>query len=328
MRSPTRQRMPGCPRGFLKAFGREPFLTVPMFAKGKVVGVMVVGNNNPENLFNDRARKLMVMLANLGGLSVENSRLYQNIEQANRELAHMRNRLLEADKLAALGEIAAGVAHEIRNPLVSIGGFTRRIKKKVGKDSAIQPYLDVIIEEATRLEKTLNEMLDFSSDTGENYSEYPLEQIMEDALALLQREFKENKIQVVREYGLALPKVFCDDRQIKHVFFNLYLNAMQAMGKNGGTLKVRTYTLVREGKNLVAGEVCDTGGGIPLDVMHNIFNPFFTTKDSGSGLGLSIVHKIVTRHFGQVEVRSQREEGATFMVTLPAAEEGRAYYLK
>ncbi|MFH1035595.1 MAG: GAF domain-containing protein [Pseudomonadota bacterium] len=309
----------------LSALGPHPFLTVPMFAKGKVVGVLVADNHRSQRPFGERDQKLLAMLANQGGLALEASRLYQNLESANRELAQMRNRLLEADKLAALGEVAAGVAHEIRNPLVSIGGFTRRIRKKVGDDSNITPYLDVIIEEVTRLERTLNEMLDFSTDARNHFEEHDLNTIMDEALELLRRDLQDGRVQVVREFNKELPPVFCDDRQIKHVFLNIFLNALQAMGIEGGRLTLRSFAVVREGKQFVAGEVSDTGGGIPMDVIHNIFNPFFTTKDSGSGLGLSIVHKIVTRHFGQVEVHNREGEGASFLVTLPAAEEGRAY---
>lgn len=304
---------------------KQPFVAVPMFAKGKVVGVLLVNNFLSGRPFNERDLKLLGMLANLGGLALETARLYHNLESANKELAQMRNRLLEADKLAALGEIAAGVAHEIRNPLVSIGGFTRRIRKKVGDDSPITPYLDVIIEEVSRLERTLNEMLDFSSDARGHFEEHDLNEIIEQSLELLERELVENNVEVARELGKGLPPVYCDDRQIKHVFLNLVLNAIQAMGPNHGRLTIRTFSVMREGKQFVAGEVSDTGGGIPMEVVHNIFNPFFTTKDAGSGLGLSIVHKIITRHFGQVEVHNRGNEGASFLVTLPAAEEGRAY---
>jgi signal transduction histidine kinase len=305
--------------------GNHAFASVPMFAKGKAVGVLLVNNRLSGRRFTDRDVKFLSMLAQLGGLSVETSRLYQSLEKANKELAHMRNRLLEADKLAALGEIAAGVAHEIRNPLVSIGGFTRRIRKKVGDDSQITPYLDVIIEEVTRLESTLNEMLDFSNEARDHFSEFDLNQIMDEALELLERELNEQEIEVHKKYGKDLPLIICDDRQVKHVFFNIFLNAIQAMEGVGGVLKVRTFAVMREGKQFVAGEVTDSGGGIPMDVIHNIFNPFFTTKPNGSGLGLSIVHKIVNRHFGHVEVHNSEGEGSSFLVTLPAAEEGRAY---
>lgn len=316
---------PSVAKELVEALGPHPLLTVPMFAKGKVVGVLLTNNARSQRGFSDRDIKLLAMLANLGGLAVENSRLYQHLENANRELAQMRNRLLEADKLAALGEVAAGVAHEIRNPLVSIGGFTRRIRKKVGDDSPIIPYLDVIIEEVTRLERTLNEMLDFSTDARDHFEERSLSVVMDQALELLRRELDERKVELVREYGQDLPQIYCDERQIKHVFLNLFLNAIQAMGKDGGKLLLRTYSITREGKQFVAGEVSDSGGGISMEVIHKIFNPFFTTKDTGSGLGLSIVHKIITRHFGQVEVHNREGEGASFLVTLPAAEEGRAY---
>jgi len=309
-----------------EALGLErPLVAVPMFAKGKVVGVLLVNNLYSGRPFNERDLKLLAMLANQGGLALETARLYHNLESANKELAHMRNRLLEADKLAALGEIAAGVAHEIRNPLVSIGGFTRRIRKKVGDDSPLTQYLDVIIDEVTRLEKTLNEMLDFSSEARDHFEEHDLNLIIDQSLELISRELSESDIQVTQELGSGLPPVFCDDRQIKHVFLNLFMNAIQAMGDHDGHLTVRTFSVVREGKQFVAGEVTDTGGGIPMEIVHNIFNPFFTTKDEGSGLGLSIVHKIITRHFGQVEVHNRGEGGASFLVTLPAAEEGRAY---
>jgi two-component system sensor histidine kinase HydH len=316
---------PSVAKELVEALGPYPMVTVPMFAKGKVVGVLLTNNARSQRGFSDRDIKLLAMLANLGGLSVENSRLYQHLESANHELAQMRNRLLEADKLAALGEVAAGVAHEIRNPLVSIGGFTRRIRKKVGDESPIVPYLDVIIEEVTRLERTLNEMLDFSTDARDHFEERSLSLVMDQALELLSRELDDNKVELVREYNPDLPRVYCDERQIKHVFLNLFLNAIQVMGKAGGTLTLRTYAITREGKQFVAGEVSDSGGGISMEVIHKIFNPFFTTKDTGSGLGLSIVHKIVTRHFGQVEVHNREGEGASFLVTLPAAEEGRAY---
>ena len=313
---------------FLEAFGERPFLTVPMFAKGKVVGVLVVHCKDTEHLFRDRDRKILAMLANLGGLSLENSRLYQHLERVNREMAQMRTRLLEADKLAALGEIAAGMAHEIRNPLVSIGGFARRVRNKLAPESDLRRYLDVIIEEVARLERSLKEMLDFESDSRAQFQEHDLNRIMAEALELLRHEIGEYGIKVEKKFSRELPKVYCDERQIKHVFYNLILNAIQAMEAKGGTLTLRSFTVMREGKQFVAGEVRDSGGGIPVEVMHNIFNPFFTTKANGTGLGLSIVHKIVTRHFGQVEVHSGEGVGASFLVILPAAEEGRAYYLK
>ncbi|CAO0824813.1 hypothetical protein DFAR_940007 [Desulfarculales bacterium] len=309
----------------LSARARHPFITVSMLANSKILGVLVVNNHLSHRLFGERGQKLLTMLANQGRLALEASRLYQNLESVNRELAQMRHRLLEADKLVTLGKVVAGLAHEIKSSLVSIGGFTRRIRKKVDNDSNITLYQDVIIDEVTRLEFTLNEMLDFSTDARNHFEEHGLNTIMDQALELLKRGLQDVRVEVTRQFSKDLAPVFCDGRQIKHVFLNICFNALQAMSIKGGQLILRSFAVVREGKQFVAGEVSDTGGGIPMDVKHNIFIPFFTTKDSGSSLGVPIVHKIVTRHYGQVEVQNREGEGASSLATLPAAEEGRAY---
>ena len=145
-----------------------------------------------------------------------------------------------------------------------------------------------------RLEKTLNEILDFSQDTQGQFKEEDLTQIVEGSLELIRRELDESRIVVQKELN-PLPRVYCDGRQIRHVFYNLFLNALQAM-PHGGVLGIRTELSKGSDPGWVTAEIRDTGGGIPPELLHNIFNPFFTTKASGSGLGLSIVHKIVTRH--------------------------------
>ncbi|MEJ2071473.1 MAG: ATP-binding protein [Syntrophobacterales bacterium] len=116
-----------------------------------------------------------------------------------------------------------------------------------------------------------------------------------------------------------VPRIHCDDRQIKQVFYNLFQNARQAMQGGGGTLTIHTYPQEREDGIYAAAAVSDTGGGIPLDVLHNIFNPFFSTKDHGTGLGLSIAQRIVARHYGHIEVKNELGKGVTFVVTLPIA---------
>ncbi len=299
------------------------FATVPMFAEGRVIGLLAVDNLSDDRSITQRDLHLLSMLANLAGMVVEKARLYNSIDQVNRELTAIRERMVEAETMAALGEMAAGLAHEIRNPLVSIGGFTRRIRKKVGADSPLTMYLDVIIQEVERLEKTLNETLDFSQDTRDHFAEHSLEDICEQALNLLQREIQESDVIVDRHYE-PVPPIYCDERQIKHALFNIFLNALQAM--NGeGTMDVRTYRVIQDAQEFAACTVTDSGGGIPHEVFSNIFNPFFTTKDGGTGLGLSIVHKIVKRHGGDIDVANIPGQGASFTLKLPAAKEARSY---
>jgi signal transduction histidine kinase len=225
--------------------------------------------------------------------------------------------MLESDRLAALSSLASGMAHEIRNPLVSIGGFARRIAKLVDVKSPLRGYVEVIQEEVTRLEKLLREILDFTGENLSYYGDHDLSKIIEDTLILVQRDLDAFKIKLVKDFQ-PLPRLHCDDRQMKQVFYNLFQNAIQAMHQ-GGVLTIQTFPLEKEDGIYAAAAVSDTGGGIPLEVLHNIFNPFFSTKDYGTGLGLAIAQRIISRHYGQIEVKNEMGKGVTFIISLPVA---------
>ena len=320
------QRDPRTNKDLVELLGIDSFASVPIFAKDKVIGVISVDNYLDRHPINEEDIQILSMLARQAGLAIENARLYEYIEQTNQELKSAQERLLESEKLMALGEMAAGMAHEIRNPLVSIGGFVRRLFKKFQGDSQVQTYFQVIINEVERLEKTLNEILDFSQDTRGQFKEEDLNQIVEGALDLIRRELDENRIVIQKELN-PLPRVYCDGRQIRHVFYNLFLNALQAM-PHGGVLGIRSELSKGSDPGWVTVEIRDSGGGIPPELLHNIFNPFFTTKASGSGLGLSIVHKIVTRHYGNVEIDNRPGEGVSFLIKLPLLKESQSFFRK
>jgi len=320
------QRDPRTNKGLVEQLGIDSFASVPIFAKDKVIGVISVDNHLDRHPINEEDIQILSMLARQAGLAIENARLYEYIEQTNQELKSAQERLLESEKLTALGEMAAGMAHEIRNPLVSIGGFVRRLFKKFQGDSQVQTYFQVIINEVERLEKTLNEILDFSQDTQGQFKEEDLTLIVEGALELIRRELDESRIVVQKELN-PLPRVYCDGRQIRHVFYNLFLNALQAM-PHGGVLGIRTELSQGSDPGWVTVEIRDTGEGIPPELLHNIFNPFFTTKASGSGLGLSIVHKIVTRHYGNVEIDNRPGEGVSFFIKLPLLKGSPSFFRK
>ena len=290
---------------------------VPLVVKDRATGVIMVDNHSSGRPLEDAPRHALQMLATQVALVLENARLYATIEANNRELLLIRERMLESDRLAALSSLAAGMAHEIRNPLVAIGGFARRISKAVEGDLPLKGYAEVILEEVSRLEKVLREILDFAGENLSYYGDHDLVQLMEETLALVQRDLEAAHIKVVKDFAL-LPTLHCDDRQIKQVFYNLFHNARQAM-LQGGTLTIKTYPVEKEDGLYAAAAISDTGGGIPLEVLHNIFNPFFSTKDYGTGLGLSIAQRIVTRHYGQIDVKNELGKGVTFIVTLPVA---------
>ncbi len=308
---------PGLPASLLEKYAPGEFFVVPLVVKDQATGVIVVDNQDSGRPLESEPLHVLQMFATQAALVLENAHLYSTIEANNRELLLIRERMLESDRLAALSSLASGMAHEIRNPLVSIGGFARRIAKMVEVNSPLRGYVEVIQEEVTRLEKLLREILDFTGENLSYYGDHEMAKLIDDTLVLVQRDLDAAKIKVVKEFA-QMPRLHCDDRQMKQVIYNLFQNAMQAMAQ-GGTLTIRTYPVEKPDGLYEAVAISDTGGGIPLEVLHNIFNPFFSTKDYGTGLGLAIAQRIISRHYGQVEVNNEMGKGVTFIVTLPVA---------
>ena len=308
---------PGLPASLLGKYAPGEFFVVPLVVKDQATGVIVVDNQDSGRPLESEPLHVLQMFATQAALVLENAHLYSTIEANNRELLLIRERMLESDRLAALSSLASGMAHEIRNPLVSIGGFARRIAKTVEVNSPLRGYVEVIQEEVTRLEKLLREILDFTGENLSYYGDQEMAKLIDDTLILVQRDLDAAKIKVAKEFA-QMPRLHCDDRQMKQVFYNLFQNAMQAMAQ-GGTMTIRTYPVEKPDGLYEAVAISDTGGGIPLEVLHNIFNPFFSTKDYGTGLGLAIAQRIISRHYGQIEVNNEMGKGVTFIVTLPVA---------
>jgi signal transduction histidine kinase len=308
---------PGLPPALAGRYTAQEFFVAPLVVKDRATGVIMVDNQASGRPLEPERLHALQMFATQAALVLENAHLYSTIETNNRELLLIRERMLESDRLAALSSLASGMAHEIRNPLVSIGGFARRIAKLVEPNSPLRGYVEVIQEEVTRLEKLLREILDFTGENLSYYGDHELAKLIEDTLILVQRDLDANKIKVAREFA-QLPRLHCDDRQMKQVFYNLFQNAIQAMA-HGGTLSIRTFPVERPDGLYAAASISDTGSGIPMEVLHNIFNPFFSTKDYGTGLGLAIAQRIISRHYGQIEVNNEIGKGVTFIVTLPVA---------
>ncbi|MBF0527438.1 MAG: hypothetical protein HQK56_20335, partial [Deltaproteobacteria bacterium] len=263
----------------------------------------------------DESFKTLNMLADQAGLALENARLYRFIREANLELRKTRTRLLESEKMTALGEMAAGMAHEIRNPLTALGGFTRRIHQHIGQDSPFKIHLDMMVDEVERLEKTLKSILDFSLDTDIQFSACDLGLILDDALKLAKKDLENSSVTLLYQKH-EIPQSLCDYGQIRYALYNILVNACQAM-KDGGELRLKLDQVKEGDRTFAVCEIADTGGGIAPEQIHNIFNPFFTTKDYGTGLGLSIVHKVITRHKGRVDVENSPGAGVKFVIYLP-----------
>jgi PAS domain S-box-containing protein len=228
------------------------------------------------------------------------------------ELKQLQDKVVMSEKMAALGEVAAKVAHEIRNPLVSVGGFAKRLEKKL--DGNLKEYAGIIVKEVSRLEGILREILGFVKEVRLAREQVNVNTIIGEIVQLMRSDMAERSIRLQEEYQ-PLPDVFVDPHRIKEALMNIITNAVQAL-QGAGTITLKTYS---RGNDAVL-EVRDTGRGIPASELDSIYNPFFTTKSSGTGLGLAITHRIIQEHSGRIEVESEVDRGTVFKVYIPIKE--------
>lgn len=235
------------------------------------------------------------------------------------EIKTLTAQLIRADRLAAMGELTAGVAHEVRNPLGIIRASVQLLEDANCDRHRIGEAATVIKQEIDRLDKVIKALLDFGRPSKPTLVQTDIEQVLQDVLLFTGRFAKQADVKI--EYALAgdLPRVTADPDQLKQVFLNLVTNAVQAMEGVGGRISIETGT---DG-DFVHISFADTGPGIPASDLGKVFDPFFSTRDDGTGLGLTIVHRIIDEHDGHIEVGSG-PEGTTFRVSLPIAVESGA----
>lgn len=249
------------------------------------------------------------------------------IEEAEAKLELERG-LRQSEKLATIGQLAAGLAHEIGTPLNIIGGRAELIKRKIKDREGEQKDLDIIIQQAERITKIIQQLLGFVRRKRPEQKGLNIKTLLETTLDFLEHKVQKQEVKVVKEMEDNLPSVLGDPDQLQQVFLNIILNAVQSMSE-GGTLHLSASSkwISKEGledgqHRYVEVKVQDTGMGMEREVMDNIFNPFFTTKerDKGTGLGLTVSQGIVQDHEGWIEVESEIGEGSQFRVYLPASE--------
>ncbi len=232
------------------------------------------------------------------------------------ETKEMEDRLLQSERLAAVGNTVTHIAHEIKNPLLIIGGFARQLLKATALDDKARQKLGIIAEEVARLEEMVAEMRDFVRPPAPQKTPGQVEELVNQVLEFFQDNFKEHHIQVQRREDGPRPRLSFDPKQIRQVLINLFKNAVEAMPR-GGELTVATRV---KGPNVEIG-VTDTGEGMPPEVAASIFQPYFTTKEKGTGLGLAICNFIVKeQHGGRILVDSTPGRGSTFTIQLPLSE--------
>ena len=279
----------------------EAEISVPITSKEKLIGILNLGHKEGKEIYSSEDLELLSTLANQAAIAIENARLYENLKQS-------QDTLRRADRLSSLGLLTAGLAHEIRNPLVAIRTFTQLLPERYDDAEFREGFQGLALKEVDRICGLINDLLSFARPSRPNVAEESMNDVVDGIARILETEAKEKGVEITRDFALNLPRVWIDREQMKQVFMNLILNAIQAMGE-GGSIFISTRLTSRNDTGragqFVQVEVRDTGLGIPPENIDHIFDPFFTSKEEGSGLGLSISHQIVQEHGGYVTVESK-----------------------
>lgn len=280
-------------------------LCFPLVSMNRLIGIIFIGPKTKKKKFTKQELAIISTLTPQAGIALENAILYK-------EKRERFKRMSRADKLATIGELAAGAAHEIRNPLTAIQSSLQYLSTKIHAEKE-NKLLTNALQETGRINEILSALLSFSRPSEIKKEENNIIEILDESLALISIQSNKYKIKITRDYPNTPLLLNSDKAQLKQLFLNILLNSAQAMN-SGGELKIEVHP---KDNHKILITVTDTGEGIPEDKLDNIFDPFFTTKSGGTGLGLSICYGIIESHKGEIEVKSKVGQGTTISITLP-----------
>ncbi|HJW84897.1 MAG TPA: GAF domain-containing protein, partial [Anaerolineae bacterium] len=295
----------------IRGLAIRSMLAVPVIIKDRAVGAIEVINKIDGAFNNDDLEMLQVLAASVS-VAVENARLYGELADFTRQLERSQEQLIQAEKLAATGRLAASIAHEINNPLQAIHNCLHLVANRPLEEDKAKYYLNMAQEEVLRLMTIVQRTLDFYRPSKGREVLADVNSLVESVLALANKRLEHGRIKVQRRLSPDVPRLQVVADQITQVFLNLVINAVEAM-PDGGELTISTQH--RDGQVYI--RFGDTGPGVNPDQAKKIFEPFYTTKHSGTGLGLAVSYGIIQRHGGEIAVESAPGRGATFIVSVP-----------
>ena len=302
---------------FRQRYGAEEFVSVPLRSKGRVVGVLVADNAFSRRKITPQQVGILELFAAGAGLAVDNALTYDELRGSLDRLKEAQEALIQSERLATVGRLAAHIAHEIRNPLVTIGGHARSILDHVENREATEESAEIIYEEVLRLEQILRGVMDFSRPVQHEAFEQNLNEVAFRVAETMQLELVERGIEVEVDLDPDLPLCSLDERRILQVLTNLLRNGAESMASLPVEEERRLTVRTHHSEEAVHLDVSDTGPGVPEDVLHDIFEPFVSRKVGGTGLGLATVRMIMLDHGGTVDLSSNPGGGATFTISLP-----------
>ncbi len=288
----------------------ESEVCIPLIARDKLIGIINLGHKRSGDMYSHEDLDLLTHFANQASVALENARLYQ-------EMQRTQMLMRRTDRLASLGSLTANLAHEIRNPLVTIKTFLDLFPQRYRDKEFRGDFLKLTSSELDRISTLVTELLSFARPAKPNVKRGDVNQVLKDVIHLVTVEANKRGI-VIHTNLQEIRQAMLDTDQMKQVFLNIFLNAFEAISAHG-KVSVTSRDIQKNGMAYVQVEITDNGKGIPKKIAEQIFDPFFTTKEKGNGLGLSITHQIVEEHHGTIEVESRAKKGTTFVVNIPCA---------
>jgi signal transduction histidine kinase len=273
------------------------------------LGFILLGRKRSQKDYTREELELLEAFSNQVALAISRALIYRDMSLKDKQI-------MQAEKMAAIGELAAGIAHEIRNPLGIISGSAETVRRHENPKIR-EEMTHYILEESERINGLITTLLDFARPKEPRLVTCDLKEVLEKTLLLLSPQAKTLRVEIKKEFPKEPLLVSIDPDQMRQAFTNLGVNALEAM-RHGGVLKV---TVLDNDRDKVIIQFSDTGKGIPKEVRAKVFDPFFTTKEGGTGLGLSIAHRIISQHGGDIRVEGEEGKGSSFTISFPLEKE-------
>jgi signal transduction histidine kinase len=299
----------------MKSLGIKCVMTVPLWSSNTMTGLLTAVNKKGGTSFDKHDLRLFTVFSNLAAAALQNASLYTDLTEKMNELRTAQEQLVHSTKMAAIGELAANIAHEVNNPLTSVLGYTTHLLKTLDLPESPRKILGMMEQETLRVRKIIRNLLDFSRQKNSWMRPADILQPLRETIAFVQGAAKSSLVNIREEYNGSPVIVNMDPNEMKQVFINIINNALQAMPQ-GGDLRIRLNPV---GEHEAMIEFADTGVGISPENLQKIFEPFFSTKEDrdGTGLGLSISYRIIQHHGGRIDVGSGPGKGTIFRIFLP-----------
>ncbi|ADO69442.1 ATP-binding protein [Stigmatella aurantiaca] len=303
---------------FVRALGEKALLALPLTSREELIGVVLVDDTRGPRLFGPSLIELAEATCGQLSMAIANARLYESLWASYAELAATRAEMVKRERFAALGELSAIVAHEVRNPLGVIFNAVASLRRLMPSKGDAAMLLDILAEESDRLNRIVGDLLDYTRPRDPILHPEDLGRVIQDALeaARLQGGPGGQGVSVQIHVEPSIPPVPMDRRLIRQALVNIIVNAIHAM-PHGGVVRVNARREPHAGRDFLRIDVTDQGMGIPAELLHRVFEPFFTTKAQGTGLGLAVVKRILEEHRGEIAVEGAQGQGTTFTLRLP-----------